>query len=110
MKTETLQFDTANGAATAFVAMPDNAENAKTVIVIHEWWGLNDQIRDTAKRYAEEGFIAIAPDLYRGVLAANPEEASKLMHALGIEDGLNTIECAFVVYIGYTHRLFVVYR
>lgn len=94
MKTETLQFDTANGAATAFVAMPDNAENAKTVIVIHEWWGLNDQIRNTAKRYAEEGFIAIAPDLYRGVLAANPEEASKLMHALGIEDGVNTIESA----------------
>ncbi len=94
MKTETLQLETANGATTAFVAMPDDAENAKTVIVIHEWWGLNEQIKNTAQRYAEEGFIAIAPDLYRGIIAANPAEASNLMNALPIEDGLNTIESA----------------
>jgi carboxymethylenebutenolidase len=94
MRTETLQFETAGGATKAFVAMPDNTDNAKTVIVIHEWWGLNEQIKNTAQRYAEEGFIAIAPDLYRGVLATNADEASKLMHGLAIEDGLNTIESA----------------
>lgn len=94
MKTETLYFITANGASTAYVAKPDNAENAKVVILIHEWWGLNDHIKDIANRYADEGFIAVAPDLYRGKLAANPEEASKLMQELAIEDGLNTIESA----------------
>lgn len=92
MKTETLNFITANGASTAYVAKPDNTENAKAVILIHEWWGLNDHIKDIANRYADEGFIAIAPDLYRGKIAANPEEASKLMQELAIEDGLNTIE------------------
>lgn len=94
MKTETLNFETANGASSAYVAIPDNADNAKTVILIQEWWGLNDHIKDIANRYADEGFIAIAPDLYRGKIATNPDEASKMMHGLAINDGLNTIESA----------------
>lgn len=95
MKTETLQFDTANGASTAYVAMPDNADTTKAVVLIQEWWGLNEHIKDIAGRYANEGFIAIAPDLYRGKLAANPQEASELMRDLAIEDGLDTIKNAF---------------
>lgn len=94
MKTETLNFVTANGASTAYVAKPENTDNAKAVILIQEWWGLNDHIKDIANRYADEGFIAIAPDLYRGKIAANPEEASKMMNGLKIDDGLNTIESA----------------
>lgn len=93
MKTETLNFDTANGETTAYVAMPDDRnDNTKAVILIQEWWGLNDHIKDIAGRYADEGFIAIAPDLYRGTVAANPDEASKLMNDLAIEDGIDTIK------------------
>ena len=94
MKNETLEFDTANGATTAYVAMPDDTTDAPAVLVIQEWWGLNDHIKDIANRYAGEGFIAIAPDLYRGRLAKDPEEAGKFMHALALEDGLDTIENA----------------
>ena len=95
MKNETLQFNTANGAATAYVAMPENTdENTKAVILIQEWWGLNDHIKDVANRYADEGFIAIAPDLYRGKLAKNPDEAGKMMNGLAIDDGINTIDSA----------------
>lgn len=94
MKTETLQFNTANGASTAYVALPDNADQTKIVLVIQEWWGLNDHIKDIANRYAEEGFVAVAPDLYRGKLAKDSEEAGKLMHGLDLEDGINTIESA----------------
>ena len=90
MKSETLSFDTANGATSAYVAVPDGSTQ-KAVIVIQEYWGLNDHIKDVADRYAKEGFIAIAPDLYRGKLATTPGEASKLMQALKIEDGLDTI-------------------
>lgn len=93
MKTETLSFLTPNGDTTAFVAMPDNP-NGKAVMVIHEWWGLNDHVKDIAGRYADEGFIGIAPDLYRGKVATNPEDASKMMHSLEIEDGLLTISKA----------------
>jgi len=93
MTNETLQFETANGPTTAFVSLPDN-NDGKAVLVIQEWWGLNDHIKDIANRYAAEGFVAIAPDLYRGRLATNPEEAGKFMQSLAIEDGLDTIRCA----------------
>jgi len=90
MASDTLNIETANGPTTAFVARPD-AGGEKTVIVIQEWWGLNDHIKDIAGRYAAEGFTAIAPDLYLGKIAANPDEASKLMHDLALEDGIDTI-------------------
>ncbi|HVE55289.1 MAG TPA: dienelactone hydrolase family protein [Pyrinomonadaceae bacterium] len=94
MKTETLSFNTANGETTAFAAAPDNADGTKAVIVIQEWWGLNDHIKDITQRYADEGFLAIAPDLYRGRLATNPQEAGAMMQSLKIEDGLDTIKNA----------------
>lgn len=92
MRNETLNFETANGATTAYAALPDEANGAQSVIVIQEYWGLNDHIRDIANRYAAEGFIAIAPDLYRGKLAKDSEEAGKYMHELALEDGLDTIK------------------
>jgi carboxymethylenebutenolidase len=94
MSNETLSFETANGPTTAYVARPDDGSNGKAVVVIQEWWGLNDHIKDIANRWAAEGFTAIAPDLYRGTVATNPDEASKLMKALEIEDGLDTIRNA----------------
>jgi carboxymethylenebutenolidase len=92
MQSETISFGTANGDTTAYVARADDGGSDKAVIVIQEWWGLNDHIKDIANRYAAEGFTAIAPDLYRGTIATNPDEASKLMNALQIEDGLDTIK------------------
>ncbi len=93
MKNETLSFDTAGGATTAYVALPEEANsNNRAIIIIHEYWGLNDHIKDIAERYANEGFTAIAPDLYRGKIAKTPDEATKLMNALELEDGLDTIK------------------
>src|SRR5688572_3605682 len=91
MRTETLSFNTANGQTTAFVARPDG-ESERAVIVIQEWWGLNDHIKDIAGRYAAEGFVAIAPDLYRGRVAKDSSEASTMMNELKIEDGIDTIK------------------
>jgi carboxymethylenebutenolidase len=91
MRSETVHLETANGPTTAYIAQPDES-GEKTVILIQEWWGVNDHIKDIARRYAAEGFTAIAPDLYRGKLAANADEASKLMHELAVEDGLETIK------------------
>jgi carboxymethylenebutenolidase len=88
-----LPFDTANGATTAYVAIPD-VETSRAVIVIQEWWGVNEHIKDIANRWSQEGFIAIAPDLYRGKAAANAEEAGQMMHELKIDDGMDTIKNA----------------
>jgi carboxymethylenebutenolidase len=93
MKTETLNLNPANGATTAYVALPDGDVTA-VVILIHEWWGINDHIRDIAGRYANEGYICVAPDLFRGKLAKDSTEAAKLMQGLAIEDGLETIRAA----------------
>ncbi|CAN5423752.1 dienelactone hydrolase family protein [soil metagenome] len=88
-----LSFDTANSPTHAYAAIPDTP-TGKAVIVIQEWWGLNEHIKDIANRYADEGFVAVAPDLYRGRIAANPAEAGEMMHALSSEDGLDTIKNA----------------
>jgi carboxymethylenebutenolidase len=105
MKTEILNLSTAKGATTAVVARPDT-DSAAAVILIHEWWGINDHIRDITGRYAKEGFICMAPDLYRGKTAQDQQEASKLMQDLAIEDGLETISAV----IEETKRTFNVER
>ncbi|HEU5296648.1 MAG TPA: dienelactone hydrolase family protein [Burkholderiaceae bacterium] len=56
------------------------------VVVIQEWWGLNDQIRGVAQRLADAGFTALVPDLYRGKSAARQEEAHHLMSSLNFGD------------------------
>jgi carboxymethylenebutenolidase len=97
MKDETLEFSTAKGNSTAFVAMPKAAsEDKKAIIVVQEYWGLNDNIKNIAKRYADEGYIAIAPDLYRGKVADDKNEAARLMENLEIEDGLDIINNAMI--------------
>jgi carboxymethylenebutenolidase len=94
MKTETINFDTAGGPTSAYVAIPDNGPGNKAVILVQEWWGLNAHIKDIAGRYAAAGFTCIAPDLYRGKIAANPEEAGQLMQGLALDNGLDTIKNA----------------
>jgi carboxymethylenebutenolidase len=93
MKSETLNLNPSLGATTAYVARPDT-ETTATVLLIQEWWGINDHIRDIAGRYANEGYLCIAPDLYRGKLAKDADDAGKMMQALAIEDGVDTIRAA----------------
>lgn len=93
MRSESLSFDTANGPGMAYVSLPDDP-SGKAVIVVQEYWGLNDHIKDIANRYANEGFVAIAPDLYRGKIAKDSGEASQMMRALSIDDGVDTIKNA----------------
>lgn len=93
MKTESLNVSTSRGATTAYVARAETTPEAG-VILIQEWWGINDHIRDIASRYAKEGYLCVAPDLYRGRIASSSDEASKMMYALGVEDGMETIKSA----------------
>ncbi|MGH7812969.1 MAG: dienelactone hydrolase family protein [Candidatus Binataceae bacterium] len=75
----------------AFVAEPAGNQPGPAVIVVQEWWGLNDHIRDVAKRFAREGYVAIAPDLYSRQghqVATDPNTAARLMGGLQKEDGI----------------------
>lgn len=68
------------GEVTGYLARPADAEeDLPGLIVIQEWWGLNDNIRSMAERLAGEGYLALAVDLYGGEVAENREEASALM-------------------------------
>jgi carboxymethylenebutenolidase len=55
------------------------------ILVLQEWWGLVDHVKDLVDRFADAGFAALAPDLYEGKTATSPDEAGKLMMALNID-------------------------
>src|SRR6267378_6494522 len=93
MNVETLNLVATEGPTTAYVTRPHTKSTA-SVVLIHEWWGINDHIRDLAGRYAKEGYLCVAPDLFRGQVAADAQEASALMLALPIDDGLEIIHKA----------------
>lgn len=69
-----------------YLATPAHAEGAPAIVVIQEWWGLNDQIRGVADRLARCGYLALVPDLYRGKSTVEQEEAHHLMEGLNFAD------------------------
>ena len=81
---ERITFKSNGSTATGYLARP--AGPGPGVIVIQEWWGLVPHIEHVADRFAAEGFVALAPDLYHGQQAKSPDEAGKLMMALRIDD------------------------
>ncbi len=78
-----VQFPANGGQASGYLATPA-AGKGPGVLVIQEWWGLVGHIKNVCDRFAAEGFTALAPDLYHGRSATEPDEAGKLMMALNI--------------------------
>jgi carboxymethylenebutenolidase len=72
------------------------------VLVIQEWWGLVDHVRDVCDRFAREGFVALAPDLYRGERAADPDRAGRLMMDLEIPRAARDLDAAVFALLGHT--------
>src|SRR5688572_18694520 len=84
IKTENVEYQHGGQTFEGFLAY-DDASNAKRpgVLVVHEWWGLNDYIRRRAKEVAQLGYVAFALDMYgKGVVTESHEQAGKLMNAL----------------------------
>lgn len=75
---EMIRFPAEPEFVPGFLARSRGAGPYPAVIVIQEWWGLVDHIKDVARRFAAQGFVALAPDLYHGRAAAEPDEARKL--------------------------------
>jgi carboxymethylenebutenolidase len=90
MPTRTITYQRPDGASVnGYLAEPAEAaggSHAPGVVVIQEWWGLNDQIRGVAKRLALAGYRALVPDLYRGKSTVEAEEAHHLMTGLNFGD------------------------
>jgi carboxymethylenebutenolidase len=81
---EMVEFPSNDTLGQGYLAVP-GAGSGAGIVVIQEWWGLNQQIKEVCDRYADEGFVALAPDLYRGAETKEPDEAMKMMMALNIE-------------------------
>jgi carboxymethylenebutenolidase len=83
---ETVSITTAGGrGVAAALALPETTP-APALLLIHEWWGLNDQIKSVAAELAREGYVALAVDLFDGSVAAAPEEARAQVQALDGEE------------------------
>ena len=84
---EMVAFPANGGTANGYLAVP-SAGRGPGLIVIQEWWGLNDQVKRVADMLAKEGFTSLAPDFYRGKSAAvgEPDKAGKLMMELQRDD------------------------
>jgi carboxymethylenebutenolidase len=96
-----VQYPSDDVTVRAYLVGPNVKGTRPAVIVVQEWWGLNEHIKDVARRYAQEGYVAIAPDLYSRLgnrVTADPGEAGKLMGTLKQEDGLKDLQ-ATVAYL-----------
>src|SRR5438067_9576650 len=91
---ETTTFDVNGTQTNGYLAQPAGGGNGASIVVVHEWWGLNEHTKDIARRYADEGFTAMAPDLYDGKVTKDPQEASQLMHDLAPERGIEILDAA----------------
>ena len=78
-----VQFASNGGKASGYLSLPKSGKGPG-VLVIQEWWGLVQHIKSVADRFAAAGYVALAPDLYHGKAASEPDEARKLMMELQI--------------------------
>ena len=91
-----IEFDAGGALAPGYLATPDTVagSGAPGVVVLHAWWGLTEPFREVCDRLAEAGFVALAPDLYRGKTTAAVEEAEALVAALDGERASNDVRGA----------------
>lgn len=90
--TQKVHFKAKSGADTSGeIVVPDKPGKLPAVVLIQEWWGVNDHIRSVVKRFADAGFVVLAPDLYHGKTTKDAGEAASLMNALDRERALDEI-------------------
>jgi carboxymethylenebutenolidase len=94
-KSETVSYKSGDETVSGYLVLPEGGGKLPAVLVIHEWWGLNDWVKEQAQSYAAQGYIALAVDLYRGKAASTPDEAHILMRGLPDDRGLRDLQAAF---------------
>lgn len=90
----TVHIGPADAGTDAFVAWPAGTDAAPAVVMVHEWWGLNPQIKDMARKLARQGYVVIVPDLYHGKVAEEPERAHELMRGLEATRVMSELDAA----------------
>jgi carboxymethylenebutenolidase len=94
-RTETVQFPRNDGIASGFLALPEKPGRYPALVTVHEWWGLTDWVKGQAENLAQQGYIALAVDLYRGKVTDDPNEANQLMMGLPQDRAMSDLQAAF---------------
>jgi carboxymethylenebutenolidase len=81
---EMVSFASNGRSAEGYLAVPDSG-SGPGVVVIQEWWGLVGHVKSVTDRFAGEGFVALAPDLYHGTKTSEPDEAQRLMMGMAMD-------------------------
>jgi carboxymethylenebutenolidase len=95
VKTETVKYKSGNDIVTGYLALPGTPGRHPALIVIHEWWGLMPWVKEQADKFAGEGYVALAVDLYRGKSTDQPLEARKLVASLPQARAMSDLQAAF---------------
>ncbi len=97
---QNVTFPSNGGSAHGYLATPESG-SGPGVIVIQEWWGLVDHIRDVTDRFAAEGFVALAPDLYGGATTHDADEAGEMMQDLPVDQAARDLGGAVDFLLGH---------
>jgi carboxymethylenebutenolidase len=81
-ESKTVSYKSGDETVSGVLYTPPGKGPFPALIVIHEWWGLNDWVKDEASKLADQGYVALAIDLYRGKVAATPDEAHQIMRGV----------------------------
>src|SRR6516165_1359333 len=94
VKTSEIKFKSGDEEIKGFLAEPEGKGPFPAIVVIQEWWGLTDWIKDNAKRLAAQGYVTLAPDLYRGKVTDDPAVAGQLLKGLPQDRALRDLKAA----------------
>lgn len=94
-KTETVQYPSGKDTVSGFLAVPEKPGRYAGIVVIHEWWGLNDWVKEETEKLAAQGYVALAVDLYRGKVATDAATAHELSRGLPEDRAMQDLQAAF---------------
>ncbi len=89
-----VSYPSGSEKVSAYLATPAGSGKHPALVVIHEWWGLNDWVKGKADEFAKQGYVALAVDLYRGKVAEDPDTAHQLMRGLPDDRALRDMKGA----------------
>ena len=94
-KTKPVSYKSGDETVTGYLALPDSAGPHPAIVVIHEWWGLNDWVKEQAQKFAQQGYVALAVDLYRGKVATDRDTAHELSRGMPQDRAVRDLVAAF---------------
>ncbi len=95
LKVRTVQIKSGTETINGYLVLPDSPGRHPALIVVHEWWGLNDWVKEQTRKLADAGYVSLAVDLYRGDVATTLEEAHEISRGVPDDRALRDLEAGF---------------